>query len=184
MPEAKKTNNPNHLLRRERERRGWSQRRVAEQLGTTEDKVSRWERGEVTPSPFYREKLCILFEKDAGELGFIDEQSSLKESFDGQKLSLEDVESDDMDKYRRQALQILGITGTSLLIGSPSMLKEVETLFTRRMARLQTWVLDSLEDGTRLRWQLYYTSNNSLTEEGLLSQITKLEQLPRFRPKS
>ncbi|HEU0001692.1 MAG TPA: helix-turn-helix transcriptional regulator [Ktedonobacteraceae bacterium] len=62
----------NPLLRFEREKRGWSQRRVAEQLDTSEDMISRWERGERTPGPFFQEKLCSLFGKDAVELGFIE----------------------------------------------------------------------------------------------------------------
>ncbi|MDQ2904419.1 MAG: NACHT domain-containing protein [Chloroflexota bacterium] len=67
---------PNHRLRFHREKWGWSQRKVAEQLDITEDKVSRWERGERTPSPYYREKLCTLFELNAIELGFIEEQNN------------------------------------------------------------------------------------------------------------
>lgn len=62
----------NLLLRFEREKRGRSQRKVAEQLDTSEDMVSRWERGERTPSPFFQEKLCGLFDKNAVELGFIE----------------------------------------------------------------------------------------------------------------
>ena len=51
---------PNSILRRERQLRGWSQRRVAELVETSEDVVSRWERGGRKPSPFYQEKFCIL----------------------------------------------------------------------------------------------------------------------------
>ncbi len=63
---------PNTSLRRQRTNRGWSQQRVAEQLDTTEDMVSKWERGVSKPSPFYREKLCALFGMSAEELGLID----------------------------------------------------------------------------------------------------------------
>ena len=62
---------PNHHLRYEREQRGWSQARVAEQIGTEAVNVSRWERGFSSPSPYYREKLCNLFEKSAQDLGFL-----------------------------------------------------------------------------------------------------------------
>jgi tetratricopeptide (TPR) repeat protein len=34
--------------------------------------VSRWELGKYPPSPFYQEKLCLLFGKTAQELGFLD----------------------------------------------------------------------------------------------------------------
>lgn len=62
---------PNNILRHERQVRGWSQQRIAEFLGTSEDVVSRWERGERKPSPFFQEKLCVLYGKTAVELGFI-----------------------------------------------------------------------------------------------------------------
>ena len=62
---------PNNILRRERQLRGWSQQKVAELVGTSEDVVSRWERGERKPSPFYQEKFCVLYGKNAEELGFI-----------------------------------------------------------------------------------------------------------------
>ena len=62
---------PNSILRRERQLRGWSQQKVAELVGTSEDVMSRWERGERKPSPFFQEKLCILYGKTAEELEFI-----------------------------------------------------------------------------------------------------------------
>ena len=65
----------------------------------------------------------------------------------------------------------------SSLAPSQDIDKEIDRLVARKLARLQSWVIDGLEDGTHLRWQLYYTSRNSLTEDGLLSQITRLEQL-------
>jgi transcriptional regulator with XRE-family HTH domain len=67
---------PNTHLCHERELRGWSQEDLAEKVGTSQKVVSRWERGESTPLPYYRQKLCTLFGKNAVELGFLDEQSS------------------------------------------------------------------------------------------------------------
>ena len=58
---------PNSMFRRERQLRGWSQQKVAELLGTSEDVVSRCERGERKPGPFFQEKFCILYEKSAEE---------------------------------------------------------------------------------------------------------------------
>lgn len=72
---------PNNLLRRERELRGWSQARVAEEIGTTALNVGRWERGMSMPYPHFREKLCVLFGKDAVALGLVDvEDASAEES--------------------------------------------------------------------------------------------------------
>ncbi len=62
---------PNDLLLYQRDIRGWSQRRVADEIGTSEDIISRWERGESMPEPYFREKLCDLFKKNAEELGLI-----------------------------------------------------------------------------------------------------------------
>lgn len=64
-------------LRRERERRGWSQADVASRIGAPSPfHVSRWERGVVNPSPRYRQRYCQLFGKDATELGFVDGRSA------------------------------------------------------------------------------------------------------------
>ncbi len=60
-----------HLLKVERERRGWSQSRIANEVGTTIRTVSRWEQGIVMPSPYYRERLCALFGKSAEQLGLL-----------------------------------------------------------------------------------------------------------------
>jgi transcriptional regulator with XRE-family HTH domain len=60
-----------HPLKVERERRGWSQAKVAEAVNTTVRTVSRWEQGQALPYPFYREQLCQLFGKDASQLGLL-----------------------------------------------------------------------------------------------------------------
>jgi len=62
---------PNQHLQHERKLRGWSQAYTAEQIGAPDYYLSRWERGEVLPSPFYQQKLCELFGKTAEELGFL-----------------------------------------------------------------------------------------------------------------
>lgn len=57
------------LLRQERERRGWSQSELAERIGTNQVSISRWEKGIVTPTPYFRQKLGELFGKSLEELG-------------------------------------------------------------------------------------------------------------------
>lgn len=66
---------PNLRLKHERELRGWSQGKVAEEIGTSERNIGRWERGVSSPYPHFREKLCLLFGKSAQELGFVEEDS-------------------------------------------------------------------------------------------------------------
>lgn len=50
-----------NYLRQERLRRNWSQKEVAEWLGTTINTVSRWELGQTIPSLYFRAKLRELF---------------------------------------------------------------------------------------------------------------------------
>ncbi len=64
-----RSKHPLEKLRTERELRGWSQRKVATEIGTSEKRVSAWELGESAPGPHFREKLCLLFGKNTLELG-------------------------------------------------------------------------------------------------------------------
>lgn len=57
------------LLRAERIQRGWSQAKLAEELGVDMRTVRRWERGQAIPFPYYRQKLSTLFGKPSEELG-------------------------------------------------------------------------------------------------------------------
>ena len=66
---------PNTRLQHERELKGWSQEYVAKEIDTSAKNVSRWECGD-KPIPFFRQKLCALFSKNAEELGFLDKESS------------------------------------------------------------------------------------------------------------
>jgi transcriptional regulator with XRE-family HTH domain len=61
---------PNEQLRQERQRRGWSRAYIAEQIGVADPKtIGRWERGEASPSAYFLQRLCALFEMAAAELG-------------------------------------------------------------------------------------------------------------------
>lgn len=69
----------NEILKWEREQRGWSQARLAEFIGTDAATVSRWERGYATPSPYFREHLCRLFEKSTQDLGLLPDKQAESE---------------------------------------------------------------------------------------------------------
>ena len=60
---------PNERLRRARSLKGWSQAALAEQIGTSFEMVSRWERGVTVPSIYYRERLCAVLGQTPEELG-------------------------------------------------------------------------------------------------------------------
>jgi tetratricopeptide (TPR) repeat protein/transcriptional regulator with XRE-family HTH domain len=68
---------PNKLLKQAREWRNWTQHKVALEIGTTAINVSRWERGLTFPGPYFRQKLCELFEKSPAELGLLREEAGV-----------------------------------------------------------------------------------------------------------
>jgi tetratricopeptide (TPR) repeat protein/transcriptional regulator with XRE-family HTH domain len=51
--------------------RGWSQKYVADQIGTDAFTVNRWENGVTFPTPHYRQLLCQIFGKSVEELGLL-----------------------------------------------------------------------------------------------------------------
>ncbi len=61
-------NTPRALLVEARTQKRWSQREVADLVGTTYVNISRWERGLTKPSLYFRHKLCTLFGKTEEEL--------------------------------------------------------------------------------------------------------------------
>jgi Predicted transcriptional regulators len=50
-------------LRYQRELRGWGQERLAKAVGVSTKTISRWERGETLPYPFYGKRLENIFDK-------------------------------------------------------------------------------------------------------------------------
>jgi predicted ATPase/transcriptional regulator with XRE-family HTH domain len=82
---------PNQLLKVARNERGWTQQQVADHIGAPLAlNVSRWESGTVFPSAFYRQKLCLLFNKSPSELGLRPEGAELDTSAlaSGERISL------------------------------------------------------------------------------------------------
>ena len=59
----------NRTLKTERERRGWTQARLAKAMGVSTRTVMRWEQGLVLPHPGRRVQLETLFGRTAKELG-------------------------------------------------------------------------------------------------------------------
>lgn len=72
-----------HELRREQ---NWTQEELAVMVGTTKVTISRWENGSVVPSPYFREKLREVFNKESDEeLGFL--QKSQQANSEQKKIS-------------------------------------------------------------------------------------------------
>src|SRR6266702_3834119 len=177
---------PNDILRNQRLLRGWSQQKVAEQLGTNEDTVSRWERGERKPSPFYQEQFCRLYEMSAEELGFmskpipetdtvsdvptpLDQPSSIvllskqQQAFLLSLLAANDTlvqESGEttMNLSRRHMLQqIRNIAGAAFVLPSQEWPFE-KPLNAKQSSNLMNGDLVAFfENAMIVRWELYYT---------------------------
>lgn len=63
------------LLRAVRVELGWSQQQLAAHVGTTPVNVSRWENGKTSPTPYFRQRLCEVYEKTPAELGLLSPSS-------------------------------------------------------------------------------------------------------------
>src|SRR6266516_3859268 len=68
---------PNERLRHARSLRGWSQAKLAEEVGTSFEMVSRWERGVTMPTLYFRAQLCTALWMTAEELGLVYDPSEL-----------------------------------------------------------------------------------------------------------
>jgi len=68
---------PNERLRHARSLKGWSQAKLAEEVGTSFEMVSRWERGITIPTPYFRAQLCAALAMTAEELGLVHSPSEL-----------------------------------------------------------------------------------------------------------
>ncbi|MEO8970395.1 MAG: tetratricopeptide repeat protein [Ktedonobacteraceae bacterium] len=69
---------PNEWLREARLSRHWSQQELAAHLDTTPVNISRWERGITAPGPYFRNRLCTLFERSSYELGLLPGEAAVK----------------------------------------------------------------------------------------------------------
>lgn len=160
---------------------GYTQEEVADAIGIARRTLSNYISGKRATPRYCLERIAHTIGCEIEALILQPEHHSSPSLQDAPEVRQEtasdqNTEGDDMD--RRRTLQFLGAAGT-FLVGAPALthLEEIEKVIRQRVARLQTWLVDSLEDATLQRWQLYYTSRNSLTEVGLYQQIGRLEQL-------
>jgi len=68
---------PNERLRHARSLQGWSQAKLAEEVGTTFEMVSRWERGITMSSSYFRARLCAALGMTDEELGLVQSPEDL-----------------------------------------------------------------------------------------------------------
>ncbi|GCE03937.1 tetratricopeptide repeat protein [Dictyobacter aurantiacus] len=75
MPTSETPHQPRVRLTEARVSYNLSQQEVADEIGTTYVNVSRWERGITRPNPYFRRKLCALFNKSEEELDLLQTRS-------------------------------------------------------------------------------------------------------------
>lgn len=169
---------PNEPLIRQRTQRGWSQRKVASEVGTSEKRVSEWERGTVLPSPFYQERLCTLFGRDAEELGFIrgatttslvliTEEHGMRERLDNAEsiidLSWEAWFASRPEKAAQEVLRLLPRLDRMRLSNGPAIHSlRAQELAIRAHGLLGAIYLDALQNDTAL---YHYVQAQAIAEE-------------------
>ncbi|HJT55330.1 MAG TPA: helix-turn-helix transcriptional regulator [Ktedonobacteraceae bacterium] len=170
--------------------------------GVTVDMVSKWEHGKKKPSPFYQEKLCRLYGLSATQLGFvngqdvagiggpppshlkkhgtIEEVSSDQPLLQYHTLATQELESQDMNKSRREFIQrTSGAIGTALFVPSYelliSSLVDRLTMALARPSSLDETMLTYLEQRTARYWR--DRNDSILASYDLLSYV--LEDLQK-----
>ena len=172
---------PNTILRRERQLRGWSQQKVAGLVGTSEDVVNRWERGERKPGPFYQEKFCVLYGKSAEELGFLagrsnDDPASKYDMLESVCESNFSALERKMIIKRRELLQLLSVAVGALFIPGVDW-ERIEASLTKP-SHIDITVVNDLEAINSRWWDLFMTaSSKSSVLDEVLGQLKMLIQL-------
>src|SRR5581483_678200 len=191
-------NRPNTRLKRHRQLRGFSQKKLGELIGADQNAISRWERGERETSPYYQEKLCDLFGKTAEELGFLDTTKAMAESAvppqnmptsrpsqgnealpllaqaisQGIQAALtESGEDQTMDKLRRQLMELaVSLAGTTLLLPIQTSIAAEE-------------FLPQCAASIKGCWQLSRGKDLALAEEMLATMLPELTKLASYPSK-
>jgi transcriptional regulator with XRE-family HTH domain len=187
---------PNDLLRYEREKRGWSQNRLAELIGADPTMISRWECGERKPSSFYQEKLCNLFGRDAIELGLVEQRKNVQSaqaatpslvlhslkplSLDAEQsieISQNHENGDDMN--RREATKQIAVLISSALFMAPHDVLNPQAL--ERLAKalikpahIDEKMLRDFENITKSCWNLMMDGELEIAEHTLWGYLPKL----------
>jgi len=177
---------PNEKLRHQRELRGWSQKKVADLIDTSKEVVSIWECGERPPGKKFQEKLCLLYDKSAEELGFIGESDTTSsppplttnshQHDDLQSLlplfshavsqgiigAVRELGEQDLNRLRRQLLQqALSTALTPYTFSSPDILERLGRAI-KRSTSIDGTLLAHLEMITRNNRQLFVRSHKSV----------------------
>ncbi|GCE15829.1 NACHT domain-containing protein [Tengunoibacter tsumagoiensis] len=136
-------------IKRERLRHNWSQSDFARRLDTNTKTVGRWERGQAYPTPYYRLKICTLFNMTGDQLGFVEDDpvltevsGTLTEQFENtywdEKVALEQLygrttESAQLEQWlldpKTRIIAVLGKGGIGKTLLSATIVEKVESQF-------------------------------------------------------
>jgi transcriptional regulator with XRE-family HTH domain len=182
--------NLNDALRHQRLLRGWSLQRVADEIcaigfkvtgkkpGVNCDMVGEWERGIKMPSPYYREKLCLLYNVTADQLNLITPVAPQTTS----SLVVSRNLVDDMDKKRREVVQLLTLAGAALVIPLPLPNLDWEHIEDTidKPSRLDQVVIKDFEGINSHLWSIYLAASaKSSVMDGVVGQLKMLVQFLR-----
>jgi hypothetical protein len=171
----------NRVLRYQRQLRGWSLQRVADEIGTlciertgrrpgiNGDMVGEWERGVKKPSPLYREMLCLLYSCTADKLNLLN-MPAMSENL---------AAGDDMNTKRRELLRLLSVAGSTLALSFPVDWDRISDAVTSP-SHIDSIVVEDLETINRRFWSLYLAaSSKSSILDGVTGQLRTLVQFLR-----
>lgn len=168
----------NVTLRHQRQLRGWSLQRAADEIGAlciertgkrpgvNGDMVGEWERGVKKPGPFYREMLCLLYGCTADKLDLL--------SLPARPENL--TAGDAMNTKRRDLLRLLSVAGSALALSLPVDWDRISDAVSSP-SHLDTVVVEDLGAINRRLWSLYLvTPSKSSLLEGITGQLRTLVQ--------
>ena len=183
----KKDKHPNEALRYHRLLRGWSQTKVADEIGASNEMISKWEGGQKKTSSFYQEKLCALFGKNAEELGFLHQviaratdettQSFSEKTSQRWSLHIEQSENPNMDPLRRTITAAL----VSLLGGTPHPLEWWERLAHPHPSVMNTEAFTYFQQLLECGWRLSNTGELHAAEQVVMSFLPRMFQLAPYK---
>lgn len=177
------TNKTNEALRYQRLMRGWSLQRTADGIvelslkqdgkrpGVNGDMVGEWERGVKVPSPFYREKLCLLYRATAEQLDLMN--APVPQLAHTYQLTSALTGKEDMIMKRRELLRLLSLAGAALILPLPDIVdwERIEGVLVRP-SRLDEKVLRDLEAMNYHYWSIYRASSSKrVVLDGVLKQL-------------
>lgn len=177
------TNKTNEALRYQRLMRGWSLQRTADGIvelslkqdgkrpGVNGDMVGEWERGVKVPSPFYREKLCLLYRATAEQLDLMN--APVPQLAHTYQLTSALTGKEDMIMKRRELLRLLSLAGAALILPLPDIVdwERIEGVLVRP-SRLDEKLLRDLEAMNYHYWSIYRASSSKrVVLDGVLKQL-------------